>query len=85
MGAVRYLQTFWKSAEDGMSAEHTRKVLNTMSLYMQAFMNELYRHIGPDTDVPAGDIGCSPTEIGYMFGQYKKLSNTWVGVLTGKG
>ena len=52
---------------------------------VQAFMNELYRHIGPNTDVPAGDIGCSPTEIGYMFGQYKKLENQFVGVLTGKG
>lgn len=48
-------------------------------------MNELFRHIGPNTDVPAGDIGCSPTEIGYMFGQYKKLENQFVGVLTGKG
>lgn len=53
--------------------------------FCQAFMNELYRHIGPNTDVPAGDIGCSPTEIGYMFGQYKKLENQFVGVLTGKG
>jgi len=53
--------------------------------FCQAFMNELYRHIGPNTDVPAGDIGCSPTEIGYMFGQYKKLRNEFVGVVTGKG
>ncbi len=53
--------------------------------FCQSFMNELYRHIGPDTDVPAGDIGVGTREIGYMFGQYKKLSNTFSGVLTGKG
>ena len=51
---------------------------------MQSFMTELFRHIGPDTDVPAGDIGCSPREVSFMFGQYKRLTNTWVGVLTGK-
>ena len=48
-------------------------------------MNELYRHIGPDTDVPAGDIGVGGREIGFLFGQYKKLRNEWSGVLTGKG
>jgi glutamate dehydrogenase (NADP+) len=53
--------------------------------FCQAFMNELFRHIGPDTDVPAGDIGVGGREIGYMFGQYKKLTNTFTGVLTGKG
>ena len=53
--------------------------------FCQAFMSELYRHIGPDTDVPAGDIGVGGREIGYMFGQYKKLTNTFTGVLTGKG
>ena len=53
--------------------------------FCQSFMNELYRHIGPDTDVPAGDIGVGGREIGYMFGQYKRLTNTWSGVLTGKG
>jgi glutamate dehydrogenase (NADP+) len=47
-------------------------------------MNELFRHIGPDTDVPAGDIGVGAREIGYLFGQYKKLTNTFTGVLTGK-
>ncbi|MCQ2354098.1 MAG: NADP-specific glutamate dehydrogenase [Clostridia bacterium] len=52
--------------------------------FCQAFMNELYRHIGPDTDVPAGDIGTGAREIGYMFGQYKKLRNEFTGVLTGK-
>ena len=51
----------------------------------QSFMTELFRHIGPDTDVPAGDIGTGAREIGYMFGQYKRLRNEWSGVLTGKG
>jgi glutamate dehydrogenase (NADP+) len=53
--------------------------------FCQAFMSELYRHIGPDTDVPAGDIGVGGREIGYLFGQYKKLKNEFTGVLTGKG
>lgn len=53
--------------------------------FCQAFMTELCRHIGPDTDVPAGDIGVGGREIGYMFGQYKKLRNEFTGVLTGKG
>ena len=53
--------------------------------FCQSFMSELFRHIGPDTDVPAGDIGVGGREIGYMFGQYKKLTNTFTGVLTGKG
>ncbi len=53
--------------------------------FCQSFMTELFRHIGPDTDVPAGDIGTGAREIGYMFGQYKRLRNEWSGVLTGKG
>ena len=53
--------------------------------FSQAFMNELYRHIGPDEDVPAGDIGVGGREVGYMFGQYKKLTHTFSGILTGKG
>jgi len=53
--------------------------------FCQSFMSELFRHIGPDTDIPAGDIGVGGREIGYMFGQYKKLTNTFVGVLTGRG
>ncbi len=53
--------------------------------FCQAFMNELYRHIGPDTDVPAGDIGVGGREIGYMFGKYKQLTNRFEGILTGKG
>ena len=53
--------------------------------FCQAFMEELFRHIGPDTDVPAGDIGVGGREVGYMFGKYKKLRNEFTGVLTGKG
>ncbi len=53
--------------------------------FCQSFMSELFRHIGPDTDVPAGDIGVGGREIGYLFGQYKRLRNEFTGVLTGKG
>jgi glutamate dehydrogenase (NADP+) len=53
--------------------------------FCQSLMSELFRHIGPDTDVPAGDIGVGGREIGFMFGQYKKLRNAFEGVLTGKG
>ncbi len=53
--------------------------------FCQSFMTELYRHIGPDTDVPAGDIGVGGREIGYLFGQYKRITNTYTGVLTGRG
>ncbi len=53
--------------------------------FTQAFMSELFRHIGPNTDVPAGDIGVGGREIGFMFGQYKKLRNEFTGILTGKG
>ena len=53
--------------------------------FCQSFMNELYRHVGADTDVPAGDLGVGAREIGYLFGQYKRLVNRYEGVLTGKG
>jgi glutamate dehydrogenase (NADP+) len=53
--------------------------------FCQAFMQELYRHIGPNTDVPAGDLGVGALEIGYLFGMYKKLQDDFTGVLTGKG
>ena len=58
---------------------------NEVMAFCQSFMTELQRHIGPDTDVPAGDIGVGGREIGYMFGQYKRLRNEFTGVLTGKG
>jgi glutamate dehydrogenase (NADP+) len=58
---------------------------NEVMRFCQSFMSELYRHIGPNTDVPAGDIGVGGREIGYLFGQYKRLKNEFTGVLTGKG
>jgi glutamate dehydrogenase (NADP+) len=58
---------------------------NEVMRFCQSFMTELYRHIGPNTDVPAGDIGVGTKEIGYLFGQYKRLRNEFTGVLTGKG
>ena len=58
---------------------------NEIMRFCHAFMSELFRHIGPNTDVPAGDIGVGGREIGYMFGMYKKLCNEFTGVLTGKG
>ncbi|HLN57651.1 MAG TPA: NADP-specific glutamate dehydrogenase, partial [Thermoanaerobaculia bacterium] len=58
---------------------------NEVMRFCQSFMTELYRHIGPDTDVPAGDIGVGGREIGFLFGQYKRLKNEFTGVLTGKG
>ena len=58
---------------------------NEVMRFCQSFMTELFRHIGPDTDVPAGDIGVGGREIGFMFGQYKRLKNEFTGVLTGKG
>ncbi|MDL1887968.1 glutamate dehydrogenase, partial [Ignavibacteria bacterium CHB1] len=58
---------------------------NEIMRFCQSFMTELFRHIGPDTDVPAGDIGVGTREIGYLFGQYKRLKNEFTGVLTGKG
>ncbi len=58
---------------------------NEVMRFCQSFMTELFRHIGPNTDVPAGDIGVGAREIGYMFGQYKRICNEFTGVLTGKG
>ncbi len=61
------------------------KSSNEIMRFCQSFMTELYRHIGADIDVPAGDIGVGAREIGYMFGQYKRITNNFTGVLTGKG
>ena len=58
---------------------------NEVMRFCQSFMTELYRHIGPNTDVPAGDIGVGGREIGFMFGQYKRIRNEFTGILTGKG
>jgi glutamate dehydrogenase (NADP+) len=61
------------------------KSVNEIMRFCQSFMTELYRHIGPNIDVPAGDIGVGGREIGFMFGQYKRITNAFEGVLTGKG
>lgn len=58
---------------------------NEIRKFCVAFMRELYKHIGADTDVPAGDIGVSPREIGWLFGAYRAEKNKWEGTLTGKG
>jgi glutamate dehydrogenase/leucine dehydrogenase len=72
-------------AKGGSDFDPKGKSDNEVMRFCQSFMTELQRHIGPDTDVPAGDIGVGGREIGYMFGQYKRLRNEFTGVLTGKG
>jgi len=72
-------------AKGGSDFDPKGKSNNEVMRFCQSFMSELFRHIGPDTDVPAGDIGVGGREIGYLFGQYKKQRNQFVGVLTGKG
>ena len=73
------------SAKGGSDFNPKGKSDNEVMRFCQSFMTELYRHIGADTDVPAGDIGVGGREIGYMFGQYKRLRDEFTGVLTGKG
>ena len=72
-------------AKGGSDFDPKGKTDNEVMRFCQSFMSELFRHIGPDTDVPAGDIGVGGREIGYLFGQYKRLRNEFTGVLTGKG
>ena len=72
-------------AKGGSDFDPKGKSDNEVMSFCQSFMRELYRHIGPDCDVPAGDIGTGAREIGYMYGQYKKIRNEFTGVLTGKG
>ena len=72
-------------AKGGSDFDPKGKSDNEIMRFCQSFMTELQRHIGADTDVPAGDIGTGAREVGYMFGQYKRLRNEFVGVLTGKG
>ena len=72
-------------AKGGSDFDPKGKSDNEVMRFCQSFMTELQRHIGPNTDVPAGDIGVGGREIGYMFGQYKRLRNEFTGVLTGKG
>jgi len=72
-------------AKGGSDFDPKGKSDSEVMRFCQSFMNELFRHIGADTDVPAGDIGTGAREVGFMFGQYKKLCNEFVGVFTGKG
>jgi glutamate dehydrogenase (NADP+) len=72
-------------AKGGSDFDPKGKSDNEVMRFCHSFMNELHRHIGPDIDVPAGDIGVGAREIGYLFGQYKKITNRFCGVLTGKG
>ncbi len=69
----------------GSNFDPKGKTDNEVMRFCQSFMSELFRHIGPDTDIPAGDIGVGGREIGFLFGQYKRLCNEFTGVLTGKG
>jgi glutamate dehydrogenase (NADP+) len=72
-------------AKGGANFNPKGKSVQEIMRFCQSFMTELYRHIGADVDVPAGDIGVGAREIGFMFGQYKRITNAWEGVLTGKG
>src|SRR5258707_13214445 len=71
-------------AKGGIDVDSKGKSDNEVMRFCQSFMTELQRHIAPDTDVPAGDIGVGGREIGYLFGQYNRLRNEFTGVLTGK-
>jgi len=96
LGIIKFLgfeQTFKNSlttlpmggAKGGSDFDPKGKSDNEVMRFCQAFMRELYRHIGPDTDIPAGDIGVGGREIGYLYGYYKKIMNDHTCVLTGKG
>ncbi len=96
LGIIKFLgfeQTFKNSltglpiggGKGGSDFDPTGKSDAEIMRFCQSFMAELYRHIGAETDVPAGDLGVGAREIGYMFGQYKRLKNVYEGVLTGKG
>ncbi len=96
LGMLKFLgfeQTFKNSlttlpmggGKGGSDFDPKGKSNNEIMRFCQSFITELYRHIGEDTDVPAGDLGVGGREVAYMFGQYKRLTNTFTGVLTGKG
>ncbi len=96
LGIIKFLgfeQTFKNSlttlpmggGKGGSDFDPKGKSDNEIMNFCQSFVTELYRHIGADCDVPAGDIGVGAREVGFMFGQYKRIRNEWVGVLTGKG
>jgi len=92
MKALAFEQTFKNAltglpmggGKGGSDFDPRGKSDNEIMRFCQSFMTELYRHVGPDTDVPAGDIGVGTKEIGYLFGQYKRIVNRFEGVLTGK-
>ncbi|MBR2891971.1 MAG: NADP-specific glutamate dehydrogenase [Bacilli bacterium] len=75
---------FMGGAKGGSDFDPKGKSDKEIMSFCQSFMTELYQHIGPDTDIPAGDIGVGKKEIGYLFGQYKRITNTFVGTITGK-
>ncbi len=96
LGIIKFLgfeQTFKNAltttpiggAKGGSDFDPKGKSEREVMSFCESFMNELHRHIGPDTDIPAGDIGVGAREIGFLFGQYKRITNTFTGVLTGKG
>ena len=96
LGMLKFLgfeQTFKNSlttlpmggGKGGSDFDPKGKSNNEIMRFCQSFITELYRHIGEDTDVPAGDLGVGGREVAYMFGQYKRITNTFTGVLTGKG
>ena len=96
LGIIKFLgfeQTFKNAlttlpmggAKGGSDFDPKGKSEQEIMRFCQSFMTELYRHIGPNCDVPAGDIGVGAREIGYLFGQYKRVANAFSGVLTGKG
>ena len=72
-------------SKGGSDFDPSGKSDNEIMRFCQSFMTELSRHIGADTDVPAGDMGVGAREIGFMYGQYKRIRNEFTGVLTGKG
>jgi glutamate dehydrogenase (NADP+) len=93
MKFLGYEQTFKNSltglpmggGKGGSDFDPKGKTDNEVMKFCQSFINELFRHVGPDTDVPAGDIGVGGREIGFMFGQYKRITNAFTGTFTGKG
>ena len=75
----------WEQEKGGSDFDPKGKSDNEIMRFCHGFMSELFRHIGPNTDVPAGDIGVGGRALGFLFGKYKKLKNEFTGVLTGKG
>ena len=85
MTTVIHLHTWSSDGISGADFDPKGKSDSEIRKFCVSFMSELGKHIGANTDIPAGDIGVSPREIGWLFGQYKKQTKLWEGVLTGKG